>query len=74
MVVFFADDYVKLRAGVTDDSSVARFYRIAGKLPLDLQMLLCNRMYGSPKDIVALKDSEPGFQWLARWATWIVAG
>ena len=47
-----------------------RFLRITSGLPMDLQMLLCNRMFGSPRDIVLSRDSEPGFRWLARTTTW----
>ena len=47
-----------------------RFLRITSGLPMDLQMLLCNRMFGSPRDIVLPRDSEPGFRWLANPHTW----
>jgi len=42
-----------------------KFFTLAAQLPLDLQMFLCNRAFGSPKEIVALKHSEPGFKWAA---------
>ena len=47
-----------------------RFFRMASQLPLDLQMVLCNRVFGSPKDIIHSRDSEPGFRLLTRTTTW----
>jgi len=47
-----------------------RFLRIAFQLPLDLQMVLCNQIFGSPRDFILSRDSEPGFQLLTRTTTW----
>ena len=69
-MVFLADEFVEL-GDETDATSGSRFLKIAASLPLDLQMVLCNRMYGSPKDIVLASDSEPGFRWLAKKVTWL---
>ena len=43
----------------------ARFFSIAKRLPLELQMMLCFRQVGSPKEIVPGKESEVAFKELA---------
>jgi len=68
LVVFFVDGFLQL--GPSTPSSTERFLRINSGLPLELQMLLCNRLFGSPRSIVPSKDSEPAFRWLARASTW----
>lgn len=70
LVVFFADGFVALTPRAP--AQVVRFLRIAHKLPMDLQMVLCNRLFGSPKDNVPSKYSEPGFKLLARDVAWPV--
>jgi len=47
-------------------SEAARFFLIATRLPMALQMVLCNRKFGSGKDHVLTKDSEPAFKKLAK--------
>jgi len=47
-----------------------RFFRIANALPMDLQMLLCNRLFRSPKDIIGSRYSEPAFVRLALKEVW----
>jgi len=61
LVVFFSDNF--LLCPVSGDAR--RFFKLAARLPLDLQMLLCNRAYRSPRDIVLSRYSEAGFRWLA---------
>ena len=68
-MVFHSDSFVVVNEK-TAHSYTRRFFRITSQLPLDLQMVLCNRIFGSPKDIIPLKDSEPGFQLLTRTTTW----
>ena len=75
LVVFFSDGFVKPGPAVEPGSVASRvveFFSLCSRLPLDLQMALCNRMFGSVKDVVSSKDSEPGFRWLARSITWLV--
>jgi len=50
------------------DAAIAatRFFAIAEKLPIELQMILCQRVVGSVKDSVLSKDSEAAFKFLAR--------
>ena len=47
-------------------SQAVRFFRIAQSLPMELQMVLCNRVFGSGKDHVLTKHSEPAFKKLGR--------
>lgn len=68
LVVFFADGF--LRATAATPPETERFLVICSRLPLDLQMVLCNRLYGSAKSIVPGRDSEPGFRWLGRPTVW----
>ena len=48
-----------------------RFLQIAARLPLDLQMVLCNRAFSSARDVVPSHEVEPCFRWLARSSTWL---
>lgn len=65
LVVFFSDGYLQLPT-VAVTSQIGRFFAICSQLPLDLQMVLCSRMFGSGKDVILSRDSEAGFRWLAR--------
>jgi len=69
LVVFHSDSFVVINER-TAHSYTRRFFRITSQLPLDLQMVLCNRVFGSPRDIILSRDSEPGFKCLARTTTW----
>ena len=69
LVVFHSDSFVIINER-TAHSDLKRFFKITSQLPLDLQMVLCNRIFGSPRDIILSRDSEPGFQLLTRTTTW----
>jgi len=69
LVVFHSDSFA-ITNEKTAHSYTRRFFRITSQLPLDLQMVLCNRIFGSPRDIIHSRDSEPGFQLLTRTTTW----
>jgi len=71
LLVFFADGFLRLKG--TASESTRRFFDLCVALPLELQMMVCSRMFASPKDVVTSKDSEPGFRWLARSTTWAAA-
>jgi len=70
LVVFFSDGFLRPIPATTPPATV-RFLRICSRLPLDLQMVICNRMFGSPKNIVSSRDSEPGFKWIFRIMYWL---
>jgi len=69
LVIFHSDSFVVINERLAH-SDARRFFRITSQLPLDLQMVLCNRIFGSPRDIILSRDSEPGFQLLTRTTTW----
>ena len=74
LIIFHADGLLQLKVAkhpkaTSPEGKCHRFLCIAQMLPMDLQMVLCNRLFGSPKDIVLSKLSEPHFQKLAR-HTW----
>jgi len=69
LVVFLCDDLLTVRAESSPSSNskeAARFFPIARCLPMELQMVLCSRLFGSGKDIVLTKHSEPAFKKLGR--------
>lgn len=68
LAVFYSDGFVAM-SKTTKSGNIARFFAICARLSLDLQMILCNRAFGSPKDGVLSKFSELAFRWLSRPAT-----
>jgi len=72
LVVFYSDGLLKLKhTSNLSHRGTSRFFEMCTRLPLEVQMVLCNRIFGSPKDIILSKDSEPGFQVLSRSTTWL---
>ena len=63
LVVFVSDGLLQIKDAA---SSAARFFSIARRLPLELQMGLCYRQVGSDKEIIPGKESEVAFKELAR--------
>jgi hypothetical protein len=61
LLVFACDDYLQLQPNGEDTKEKA-FFRIGMKLPMDLQMVLCNRTFGWGSSIVSQKDSEASFK------------
>ena len=68
LMIFYADGFVTVPP--KGPPEVRRLLEICARLPLDLQMVLSNRMFGSGSSIVKSRDSEPGFRWLFRSTTW----
>ena len=64
LVVFVSDGLLQITDATP--SPAARFFSIARRLPLELQMVLCYRQVGSCKEIIHGKDSEVAFKVLAR--------
>ena len=62
LVVFVSDGLLQVK----DTTPAARFFNIARRLPLELQMMLCFRQVGSAREIISGKDSEVAFKELAR--------
>jgi len=65
LVVFVSDGLLQINETSTP-SPAARYFSIAAQLPLELQMVLCYRVMGSAKEIIAGKLSEVAFKSLAR--------
>ena len=63
LVVFVSDGL--LQVDDTTPAPAARFFNIARRLPLELQMVLCFRQVGSDKETIPAKDSEVAFKELA---------
>ncbi len=61
MTVLRSDGYLRNSA---DEQSGHRFFNIASQLPLELQMVLCNRLAGLSCDLIARSASEKAFSLL----------
>jgi len=72
LTVFLCDDLLQLRpaalAATPNPATTAttRFFTIASKLPMELQLILCRRAVGSMEQNILRKDSEAAFKSLAR--------
>ena len=69
LTVFLCDDLLHLKPALASSTSTfatARFFAIAFKLPMELQMILCRRAVGSMKQNTLRKDSEAAFKSLAK--------
>jgi hypothetical protein len=66
LVLFVQGDAGYLRIAREQEATpVARFIRLALRLPFELQMVLCNRAYGDSKDHILFADRERALQKLA---------
>ena len=75
LVVLLSDDYLQLRGAVIPEHERWwRFFVLTRGLPMELQMVMCNRVYCSPKDLVRTMYSEPAFRRLGNLRTWGTAG
>jgi hypothetical protein len=52
LLTMICDGYLSIK------SNNNRFFEIACKLPVDLQMVLCNRLYHSPRDIIPYTNAS----------------
>ena len=72
LTVFLCDGHLEFSKTIAMEATGAglapgeRFLRIAFVLPMDLQMLLCNRTFGLGGSIIFKKESEAGFKKLGR--------
>jgi len=69
LVVFVTDGLLQVK-DTTTSTPAARFFSIARRLPLELQMIVCHRLVGSAKEIIHGKDSEVAFMSLAKSLLW----
>jgi len=65
LVVFVSDGLLQVNDTATP-SPAARYLKIARRLPLELQMLLCFQQVGSAREIIPSKVSEGAFKELAK--------
>lgn len=65
LVVYLCDDYFRLRPA-TRATSAARFAFVASRLPMELQMRLCNLAAGFEDHTIPQADVERGFMVMAR--------
>jgi len=68
LTVFLCDDLLQLKPALTITTASAaatRFFAIASKMPMALQMILCHRAVGSMKQNILRQDSEAAFKSLA---------
>jgi hypothetical protein len=70
MVIFLCDGLLKPRSKKArlrkNLPETLRFFGIAQRLPMELQVILCFAVYDSGKERIPSKDSEPAFKSLAR--------
>jgi hypothetical protein len=67
LVIFLCDDYFALAAHQEEPGSkTVRFFAIAQRLPMELQMILCNRSVGSSHNGIRLASTEIAFQCLGK--------
>jgi hypothetical protein len=64
LIVFFCDGYVELPNTYQETSGRIRFFKIVRKLPMELQMIVCNRMERLDKKFIDSKLIDLGFRYL----------
>jgi len=81
LVVFLSDDFLVIKKkstnadeGMDDPNSevnkLRRFFRITQVLPIELQMMVCNRLFGSARDLIRTVHSEVAFKRMAQRISW----
>jgi len=66
LVVFASDGFLEFRKGQEADAPTTRFFRIAGQLPMELQMVLCYRVVGRTHEGIRSWDCEAAFRDLTK--------
>lgn len=66
LTVYLCDDFLQFKKDADVTSPAARILAILKELPMDLQMVFCNRMFGLSKNNISSKLSEAAFVQLAR--------
>lgn len=64
-LIFLCDNLLQISPHLTGHKR-ARFFDIARRLPIELQMIICHRVMGSVAEIVSTVDSEGAFRSLAQ--------
>jgi len=63
LVIFMCDGYLELSSSDKKQKTV-RFFRMLQMLPMELQMIVCNRAAGSGKTNIPTKHSESAFKYI----------
>ena len=69
LVVLLSDGFLAMKNARLRSPKV-RFFKMANRLPMELQMVLCNRVYCSAREIVRTALSEPAFKKYGRLEKW----
>lgn len=64
LVVFLCDGLLEIKDSIM--TGAARFFRMAQSLPMELQMVLCRRVVGSPADNIPGNHRELAFRHVAQ--------
>ena len=69
-VVLHHDGYMKMRKPTGYESAEFRateehhrFFLVCDRLPIELQMVLCNRLFGLPDSIITVHQFDQGLRW-----------
>ena len=62
LMIFHCDSFLKVADGVEETHKVARFFRVCEQLPIELQMVLANRLHGIGGDLIACELRERAFR------------
>ena len=69
LAVLLSDGFIEVgqpgKVSLPSRLQAARFFKMVRKLPIELQMVMCNPVVESGKDIILIKNSEESFR---RWA------
>jgi hypothetical protein len=65
-VIFVCDGLLRLREHVRRSDAARRFLVMTARLPVEIQMRICNLAVRSPANFVLQRDSEPAFCALAK--------
>jgi len=65
--VLVCDEYLAIGSGETTQQARRRFFRIATQLPMELQMVLSNRLFDLNAEVISKDRREKAFQSWFRW-------
>jgi hypothetical protein len=67
LVVMMCDDFLIIKPTHAHPvNNISRFFNSAKTLPMELQMILCNRVYNQSKNTIRATEAEQGFKFIAR--------
>ena len=61
LLVFIRKDLLRQKIAIVDSKTLS-FFTIAKKLPTELQMIVCHRVYRSGRDTIPSRDSETSLE------------